>query len=178
MADLSTVARPYARAIFEHARDEDRLDDWAGRLAFWAAVASNPDMTARLDDPALTASGQADMFEAVVADGNDDAGRNFIRLLAQNDRLAAIPDIFLMYEELRGQAQGEIEATVTSAFPLDDGQKAKLSQALSKRLGRTVRLVTEIDTDLIGGAIIRAGDLVIDGSLRGRVEKMQHALAS
>ena len=178
MADLSTVARPYARAIFEHAQDENALDDWAGRLAFWAAVASNDEMTARLDDPALTASDQAGMFEAVVADGLDDAGRNFIRLLAQNDRLQAIPDIFLMFEELRGRAQGEIEATVTSAFPLDDAQKTKLSDALSKRLGRTVRLVTEIDRDLIGGAIIRAGDLVIDGSLRGRAEKMQHALAS
>lgn len=175
---MSTVARPYARAIFEHAQDENALDDWAGRLAFWAAVASNDEMTARLDDPALTPGDQADMFETVVADGNDDAGRNFIRLLAQNERLAAIPDIFLMYEELRGQAQGEIEATVTSAFPLDDAQRKKLSDALSKRLGRSVRLVTEIDEELIGGAIIRAGDLVIDGSLKGRVDKMQHALAS
>ena len=178
MADLSTVARPYARAIFEHAQDENALDDWAGRLAFWAAVASNPDMESRLDDPNLTSAARGEMFASVVADGNDAAGANFIELLAANDRLAAVPDIFLMYEELRGRAQGEIEASVTSAYPLDEAQKAKLSEALSKRLERKVRLVNHVDPELIGGAVIRAGDLVIDGSLRGRVDKMQHALAS
>ena len=178
MADHSTVARPYARAIFEHAQESNALDDWAGRLAFWAAVASNRDMQARLDDPSLTDARRGEMFASVVADGNDEAGRNFIDLLAANDRLAAIPDIFLMFEELRGEAQNEIEATVTSAYPLNDAQKAKLSEALSRRLERQVRLVTEVDPELIGGAVIRAGDLVIDGSLRGRADKMQHALAS
>ena len=178
MADLSTVARPYARAIFEHAQEGKALDDWAGRLAFWAAVASNRDMQSRLDDPSLTDAKRGEMFAAVVADGNDEAGRNFIDLLAANDRLVAIPDIFLMFEELRGEAQNEIEATVTSAYPLTDAQKAKLSEALSRRLDRQVRLVSEVDPELIGGAVIRAGDLVIDGSLKGRADKMQHALAS
>lgn len=178
MADMSTVARPYARAIFEYAQETNALDDWAGRLAFWAAVASNPEMQSRLDDPSLTDARRAEMFATVVADGNDEAGRNFIDLLAQNDRLVAIPDLFLMFEELRGEAQNEIEATVTSAYPLDDAQKAKLSEALSKRLDCKVRLATEVDPELIGGAVIRAGDLVIDGSLRGRADKMSHALAS
>lgn len=178
MADMSTLARPYARALFELAQDENRLEDWAGRLAFWTAVVSNPDMQQRLEDPSITRQQQAEMLEAVVADGNDDHGRNVIRLLAENDRIAQIPQIFLMFEEFRANAQGEIEATVRTAFPLTDAQESNIVAALSKRLERKVRLVSVIDKDLIGGAIIQAGDLVIDGSLRGRVEKLQHAVAS
>ena len=181
MADMSTVARPYARAIFELARGDQggkSLDTWAERLAFWAAVVSSPEMAQRLEDPSITRHQQAEMLEAVVADGNEDEGRNVIRLLAENDRIALIPDIFLLYEGFRSEAQGEIEATVRTAFPLSEAQQSNIVEALSKRLDRKVRLQMVIDEDLIGGAVIQAGDLVIDGSLRGRVEKMQHAVAS
>lgn len=178
MADNSTAARPYARAIFEMAEQNGRLDDWSGRLAFWAALVENPEMSQRLDAPGLTHQDKAGMIETVVGDELDEESRNLIRLLAENDRLALIPDIFVIYEGLRADAQGEIEATVTSAFELDDEQRAKIAEALGRRLRRKVRIVSEVDRDLIGGAIIRAGDLVIDGSLRGRVEKMGRAVAS
>lgn len=176
--DSSTLARPYARAIFEFAQQQDQLDGWAGRLALWAAVITDPGMRAHLDDPSTTTERQAELFTQVVADDLDDAGRNFIRLLAENDRMGVIPDIFLQFEEMRGDAAGEIEAQVTTAFPLTEPQQASLTEALSRRLDRKVRLTTVIDDGLIGGAIIKAGDLVIDGSLRGRVEQMQHAVAS
>ncbi len=118
------------------------------------------------------------MIETVAGDEMDDDSRNFIRLLAENNLLGLIPDMQGIYEELRAEAEGEIEATVTSAFELTESQSQRIIDALSKRLDRKVRLVTTIDKDLIGGAIIRAGDLVIDGSLKGRVENMERAVAS
>lgn len=178
MADDSTLARPYAKAIFETARDSGRFDDWSGRLAFWAALVSNPEMSQRLDAPGLTDQDRADLIVTVIGDEIDDESRNIIRLLADNDRLAIIPDVQQLYETLRAEAEGEIEATVTSAFELGDDQRERIADALGKRLNRKVRIVSHVDKDLIGGAIIRAGDLVIDGSLRGRVEKMGHAVAS
>ena len=108
----------------------------------------------------------------------NDKGRNFIRLLSENNRLSLIPDIHGIYESLRSDAEGEIEATVTSAFELTDAQSDKIIAALSKRLNRKVRIVNEVDSDLIGGAIIRAGDLVIDGSLKGRVENLERVVAN
>ena len=178
MTDMSTVARPYARALFELAEGEGSLDAWAERLEFWAAVVSNPEMSQPLTDPSVTREQQVEMFEAVVADDNDDHGRNMIRLLVENDRLSFLPEVHELYESFRSDAQGEIEATVRTAFPLSDDQQAGIVASLSKRLERKVRLQIVIDKDLIGGAVIQAGDLVIDGSLSGRVEKMQHAVSS
>jgi len=177
VADQSTAARPYARAIFEMARDSGRFEEWSGRLAFWSALVSNPEMSQRLDAPGLTCQDRAGMIETVIGDELDDEGRNLLRLLAENDRLAVIPDIQQIYEGLRAEAEGEIEATVTSAFELGDEQRDRIAEALGKRLNRKVRIVSTVDKELIGGAIIRAGDLVIDGSLRGRVEKMGRAVA-
>jgi len=177
--DASTLARPYAKAIFEFAQEQQALEPWAGRLAFWAAVSMDDGMQARLADPATTREMRAELFIKVTGDDElDDAGRNILRMLAENDRLGVLQDIFMQFEQMRGEAEGEIEATVTSAFPLNESQEKSLAEALAKRLDRRVRIVTEIDESLIGGAIIKAGDLVIDGSLRGRVEKMQHAVAS
>jgi len=178
MADFTTAARPYAKAVFELAQETGSFDDWSARLAFWASVISNPEMAQRLDAPGITQQDKARMVETVAADGMDDSSRNFIRLLAENNRLGLMPDIFGIYETLRSEAEGEIEATVTSAFALTDEQSSKIAGSLSKRLNRKVRIVSQIDEDLIGGAIIRAGDLVIDGSLKGRIEKMSQAVVS
>ena len=173
MADFTTAARPYAKAVFELAQEQNQFDAWSGRLAFWSAVVTNPEMSKRLDAPGLTHQDRASLIETVAGDEMDDDGRNFIRLLSENNRLSLLTDIHSLYEELRAEAEGEIEATVTSAFELTDDQREKISGALSKRLDRKVRIVSVVDKDLIGGAVIRAGDLVIDGSLKGRVENMQ-----
>ena len=133
-------------------------------------------MSKRLDAPGLTHQDRAGLIETVAGDEMDDDGRNFIRLLSENNRLVLLPDIHNLYEELRSEAEGEIEATVTSAFELTDDQREKISGALAKRLDRKVRIVSVIDKELIGGAVIRAGDLVIDGSLKGRVENMQRTV--
>jgi F-type H+-transporting ATPase subunit delta len=178
MADFTTAARPYAKAVFELAQESNQFDAWSGRLAFWNALVSNPEMAQRLEAPGLTHRDRAGMIEAVAGDDMDDNSRNFIRLLSENNRLGLIPDMQGIYEQLRAEAEGEIEATVTSAFELTDSQSQRIIDALSKRLDRKVRIVNVIDKDLIGGAVIRAGDLVIDGSLKGRVENMERAVSS
>lgn len=179
MADFTTAARPYAKAVFEIARDEGKFDEWSNRLAVLGAIVDHPDMQVRLDSPNLTQQDSARMVETVASDVvNDDNSRNFVRLLAENNRIKLLGDISGIYETLRAEAEGEIEAQVTSAFELTDEQRDKMAAALSKRLNQKVRIVSTVDSDLIGGAIIRAGDLVIDGSVKGRLEKMTHQVAS
>jgi F-type H+-transporting ATPase subunit delta len=178
MADFTTAARPYAKAVFELAQESSQFDAWSGRLAFWSALVNSPEMAQRLDAPGLTHQDKAGLIETVAGDEMDEHSRNFIRLLAENNRLGLIPDMQGIYEELRAEAEGEIEATVTSAFELTQEQTQRIVDALSKRLDRKVRIVNVVDTDLIGGAVIRAGDLVIDGSLKGRVENMERVVAN
>lgn len=178
MADFTTAARPYAKAVFEIARDEDAFDAWSGRLEFWAAVIGNPEMSQRLEAPGLTALEKASLIEKVDADGMDDHSRNFIRLLAENNRLEMMPDIAGIYQDLKAEAEGEIEAMVISAFELSGEQSDRIAAALSKRLDRRVRITSSVDNTLIGGAVIRAGDLVIDGSVKGRIDEMERVVAS
>lgn len=179
MADFTTAARPYAKAVFELARDSGKFDEWSNRLSVLGALIGHPDMQERLDSPNLTHTDAARLVETVASDVvNDDDSRNFINLLAENNRMKLMGDIGGLFEELRAESEGEIEASVTSAFELTDDQRERMTAALSKRLDRKVRIVSTVDTDLIGGAIIRAGDLVIDGSVKGRIEKMTHTLGS
>jgi len=175
MADFSTIARPYAKALFELARDSGKFDAWSGRLDFWSALVAHPDMANRLEAPGFTHQERASMLEK-VDDQMDDEGKNFIRLLAENNRLGMMGDIRDTFEVLRAEEEGEIDATVATAFPLTDAQRQNIVDALGKRLNRKVRLIETVDEDLIGGAVIRAGDLVIDGSLKGRVENMANAV--
>jgi len=177
MADFTTAARPYAKAVFEIAKDAGKFDEWSNRLAVLGAIVDHPEMQERLDAPNLTQADAARMVETVASDVvNDDDSRNFVRLLAENNRMKTLGDISGIYEELRAEAEGEIEAQVTTAFELTEEQSEKIANGLSKRLDRKVRIVSTVDSDLIGGAIIRAGDLVIDGSVKGRLTKMTNAV--
>ena len=178
MADFTTAARPYAKAVFELAQESATFDDWSSRLAALTSIVDHPDMAVHLEAPSLTHQDRASLVEKVAGDVLDDGGRNFVRLLSENNRLAMMGDIHGIYEELRAEAEGEIEADVTTAYELTDAQREKMSAALSKKLDRKVRIVTTVDSSLIGGAIIKAGDLVIDGSVKGRLEKMTNSLAS
>jgi len=180
MANESLAARPYARAVFELAtgdggQDGGAYDRWSDTLAFWSAVVSDPAMHDRLAEPGSTAADKAKLIEQ-VSENIDDDGRNLLGLLAENERLGAIPDIAAEFERLRGEAMGEVEAHVVSAYELSDEQSTRLVEALGKRFSRTVRLTTEVDTDLIGGAIVHAGDLVIDGSIRGRLAGLERSV--
>ena len=177
MADTAAVARPYARAVFELARDGGDFAHWSDMLAFATAVAHDPTMLALIHSPRVDAKQLARLFIDVCADRLDNEGTNFIRLLTQNDRLAALPDIAELYESLRAEAEGFIEAELISAAEVSHEKQQKIVEALERRLNRTVKLDCKIDTTLLGGAIIRAGDMVIDGSFKSGLQKLAVALA-
>lgn len=176
MAEKTTIARPYAQAAFELAQERDALAHWSGLLAVAAGAATHPEMAALLDNPRVPREQVVDLLIEVCGDGLDEDGRNLIRVLAVNRRLGLLPDIVRLYEEARAEAEGAVEAEVVSARPLDDAQQSKLADALAKRLGRKVTLRCETDDKLLGGAIIRAGDLVIDGSAMTRLERLREEL--
>ena len=176
MSELNTVARPYAQAAFDLAREAGTLAKWSDMLGFAAVVSADEAMREAIDSPNLLVTEQADLFVQVCDEQLDDEGRNFVKLLAENRRLTLFPEIAELYEELRADAEGTLEATVISAKPMSDAQQKEMADALKARFNREVVLQVEVDESIVGGAIIRAGDTVIDGSVRGKLEKFAQAL--
>jgi len=176
MSELNTVARPYAQAAFDLAKEAGSLSHWSDMLGFAAAVSVDEAIREAIDSPNLSVSQQADLFVQVCGEQLNDQGHNFVKLLAENRRLTLFPEIAALFEELRADAEGTLEATVITAKPISDEQQQQMANALKARFNREVVLQVEIDESIIGGAIIRAGDTVIDGSARGKLEKFAHAL--
>lgn len=177
MAELITIARPYAKAAFEYALENKALTAWSDMLEYAAVVVSDEMMAQCLDDPQLTADQKAEVFISVCADKIDTAGKNFVTQLAENKRLSLLPEIFILFAILMAEQEKTLDVGVQSAYELNDDQVQKLANALKQRLGREVNLKSEVDSSLIGGLIIRAGDMVIDGSVRGKLAKLNHQLA-
>lgn len=177
MAERLTIARPYAKAAFETAQAQQQLAAWSRMLAAAAAGVGEPAVQTLLGSPKLPKQQIARIFIELVGQELGDSGANFIRLLADNRRLGLLPVIAQGFAQLRADAERTIEATVISASPLGDEERAALARALKQRLNREVTLRCETDSRLIGGAVIRAGDLVIDGSVRGNLERLGLALA-
>lgn len=177
MAENITIARPYAQAIFSLAQEQGDLKGWSDILQFTAAVAADPEMVAVIDSPSFDSVQVADLFIEICGDKLNDAGKNMIRVLAENDRLEVLPEVAELYEAERAAVEGTIVAEVISATSLNDAQQKNIADALKKRLGRDVTLECKIDESLLGGAIIRAGDVVIDGSVVGKLVKLTSALA-
>jgi F-type H+-transporting ATPase subunit delta len=175
MSQALTLARPYARAAFSIARDGGKFADWSGALGFAAHVAADPRVAALLGHPKLT---DGDAVTLLSSDGADQTFRDFLALLADNRRLVLLPEIAGLYEELRAEAERVVKAKVTSATQLPAGELDTIKAALKKRFGREVEVESAVDATLIGGAVIDAGDVVIDGSLKGKLERLQSALAS
>jgi F-type H+-transporting ATPase subunit delta len=176
VADVATIARPYARAAFEHAHAAGQLAPWGEMLARAGAAVEDERVAALIGNPHVQRAELVALI-AEVAGAADDKSRNFVQLLADNGRLAALPQVAAQYAALRAEVENTVDVTVTSALPLTAEQSDKLVQALSRRLRRTVRLTATVDPSLIGGAVVRADDLVIDGSLRGRVERLANTMA-
>ncbi len=172
MAEAKTIARPYAEAAFALARERKALEAWSHMLALAAAVASDPNMARLAADPKITGERLLALFLGVCGERLDAAGQNLIRVLIENRRLALLPEIAAVYEELKNAAEARVEATVVSAFELDAGQIKRIEAALERRLQREVRVSTTVDRGLIGGVFIRAGDLVIDASVRGQLARL------
>lgn len=170
----TTIARPYARAAFAVAREDGKAAEWSQALAFAARVAADPQVQALLGHPALTVQ---DALTLLAPEGAGDKFAGFLGQLADNDRLAVLPEIAGMFEQLRAEDEQVVLATITSATELPEAEVEQLRQALKRRFGREVQVETAIDETLIGGAVISAGDVVIDGSLRGKLGRLQTALA-
>ena len=178
MSELTTAARPYARAVFEVAKESNSLSAWSDALVLMGAVVSNVDVKALLESPKMAKQAGADALLKLCGDKLDDKAKNLARVLAENNRLSLLPEIRAIFKKLKDEAEGSVEALVTSAIKLNKAEEKAISKALKKRLGRDVKLKVSVDESLLGGAIIQAGDLVIDGSLAGRLKKMTSVMAN
>ena len=178
MAELITVARPYAKAAFQFADENGALAEWSDMLAFAAAVSTDEAVSSFLNNPKITSVQKAEAFGDLCKDKLNAQGKNFVAMLAQNKRLAALPEIAVLFEALKSQKEQSVDVEITSAFALSDEQGKKLAAALKQKLGREVNVTTAEDKALLGGVIIRAGDMVIDGSVRGKLAKLAEKLNS
>ena len=178
MAERITTARPYAKAIFALARKNNRLADTAEGLALGAEVIANPSVRALLGSPHVTAAQLSELVNGIAGGKLDENGRNFITLLAQNRRLGFLPEIAALFEQMKAEVENAVDVEVTSATALSADQESRYAAALQKKLGRTVRLRTKVDQTLLGGAVLRAGDLVIDGSIKGRLDRLATELTA
>jgi len=177
MSEYTTAARPYAKAAFEVAQAESKQAEWSDALQLIDAVVSNDDFAAVIDSPSMGAAEKGDVLIDICADKLSDTQRNFIKALAENGRLVLMPEIVVLFEALKAEAESTIEATATSAYPLSDAQVKSMTDALKKKLGCEVSLTTAVDASLIGGVVIRAGDLVIDGSTQAKIGSLTQAVA-
>lgn len=177
MSELTTAARPYARAVFEMAQEAGVLPQWSAQLAAMSAVVAAEGSASLLSHPRMTKEQKADIFAEIAGSALDDQGRNLLKVLAENDRFILVPEIASIFEEMKAEAEGAVEAEIVSAQAMTDDQQRTIAAALQKRLGREVKLVAKVDPSLMGGAVIRAGDLVIDGSIQSRLKDMKAALA-
>ena len=178
MADRATIARPYAKAAFAHARERKDLPGWSTLLGTAAAVAADSRVARLIGNPHVTGDQLVELLTGIAGEAGGGEGRNFLRAMAQNRRLALLPEIAAQYEALRAELENVIDVEITAAREIAAPQQKRLIEALKLRLGREVRMHTLIDESLIGGAIVRAGDLVIDGSLKGRLERLTSALTN
>ncbi|MBM89834.1 MAG: F0F1 ATP synthase subunit delta [Gammaproteobacteria bacterium] len=178
MAETTTLARPYAKAAFEVAKQDNALDQWSKELALASAVAQQPSVSNVLRDPSLSAQQIASAFIDVCRDGLNEKGQNLIRLLAENKRLVLLPEVSALYEILKADQEKSVDVEITAAFKISSEVSQKLANALRSRLEREINLVTKVDQSLIGGAVIRAGDMVIDSSVFGKLTKLAESMKS
>lgn len=176
MAEYSAIARPYAQAVFELATTDGTMDKWLSALQVLRVVVSNEKMQKLITNPSVEDKRCGELMIDLCAEQLDDKSRNFVRLLAINGRLAIIQEVARLYEEYRAEAMRTVDAEILTALPIGDAEQKSIAAMLKKRLNREVTLTVKIDKSLIGGVIVRAGDLVIDGSVSGKLDKLRLAL--
>jgi F-type H+-transporting ATPase subunit delta len=183
MADKNTIARPYAQAVFELAHEADDLEAWSKSLDVARSLLVDGRVVAYLADPAFSNEQRLDFLTGLFAKakatkiaGKDKRGTNFLKLLLEYGRISVLPEIAEHFEVLKAKVENVVDVVITSASVIGKKQKNAISKALRERLGRDVNIETEIDENLIGGAVIKAGDVVIDGSLRSRLQGLATVL--
>ena len=177
MSEQATLARPYARAVFELAREGGDFAAWSEALAALSEAVAAPEVAALIGHPALTRAQLGEAF-AEALKGASAPVRNLVRLLAENGRLRLLPAIRDGYEALRAEAEGRVDVRVTTAVEADEAIRGALAEAIARRLARKVNVSWSVDASLLGGALIRAGDTVIDGSVVGELERLRQAVAA
>ena len=175
MAEIATIARPYAEALYKASGTDAATSGWLDELA---AIAGNPQLLQFADSPKATADDVFGVISGVAKSALPDTAKNFLRTVIENNRLAALPEIAEQYRALRNAQGGSSDAVVHSAFPIDAGQLAEVSAALEKRFGRKLNVSVVQDASLIGGIRVVVGDEVLDTSVRARLEQMKVALAA
>ncbi|HET9462614.1 MAG TPA: F0F1 ATP synthase subunit delta [Thiobacillus sp.] len=176
MSELSTLARPYAEAVFRMAQGENDLAGWSSRIATLAAIVSDAQAARLVADPTVSTERVAGLIIDVAGAELGERGGNFVKVLAENNRLSVLPEISVQFETLKANAEGLLEATITSARALTPAQLDELVAGLQVRFNRAVNVQVAVDPELIGGAVIAIGDQVIDGSVKGRLQRMSFAL--
>lgn len=176
MSEQATLARPYAEAAFKRAKETGSVGRWSDSLAFVSAVVSNEQIADAMNNPKFGKANLADLMLAICQDQLDSEGVNFLKLLVSNSRLKLAGSIAEIYEQFKAEDEGYIDAEVSTPFPLSPEEEKNLSATLEKRLKKKVRLQVKEDKSLIGGVFIRAGDMVIDGTIKGQLQHMRKAL--
>lgn len=178
MAELSTIARPYAEALFDAARGDGTAAAWSGALDELAALAVHPQVAEVIGDPKLTGAQLLDLLAGLLKSPLPPAGRNFLALLIDNGRLAALPEIARQFHALKNAADGVADCLIESAFPIGDAQVGELLARLSARFGLTLKPQVRVDAGLIGGVRVTVGDHVLDTSVKTQLAQMQAALTA
>ena len=176
MAELLTLARPYAKAAFAFASEQGATDNWSNALQVLSAAVQDEAFSAYLNRPELTPAEQVSILAKILGEDQTAALSNFLTLLAENNRLALLPEIQAEYEQLKSQNNNTVDVVIESAFPLTSVQEQILAQALEKRFAAAVNVSVEVNPALIAGVVIRAGDQVIDDSALNKLEKMRTRL--
>lgn len=172
MAEYTTSARPYARAVYALATESSSVEGWGEALSLLAAVAADASMQELLDKPQLGKEQKAELMLKVLSDKLNPQQQNLVRLMAENGRLRALPEVAHQFEIYRAEAEGKVEAEVISAFALTSEQEQAITETLKSKLGRDVSITTSTDESLIGGVVIKAGDTIIDGSMKSQLESL------
>ena len=176
MAEHTTTARPYARAIYTLATETSAIASWGDALALMAAVVADADMQEMLDEPQLSKTQKGELMLKAIADKLTQQQQNLLMLMAENGRLGALPEVLSQFESYRAEAEGKVEAEIISAFALTSEQEQAITEMLKSKLGRDVSITTSTDESLIGGVVIKAGDTIIDGSMKAQLESLAMTL--
>ncbi len=177
MSNAITIARPYAQAAFEVAQKQNELKGWSSLLNGLAETMLNVEVQAVVSNPKVSIAQISQLMESFVGKEAGVQQRNFVRVLAENKRLPVLPEIAELFEALKAEAEKTVNVVVESAFELSAAQQDRIVSSLKKRMGREIKLAYNVNKDLLGGVVIRAGDKVIDGSALTRLAEMANALA-
>ena len=176
MIDNVTIARPYANAVFEHAQDEGNFEQWSSLLKVLSLIVQDSQMRLILSSPKISHTQLLDLVTSMIGNQISHSCLNFIKVLVAANRLQYVSNIFELFEKRRAEAEGRMEVEVSTAYELEKDQINKISDAMGKRLGKKINISSTVDRSLIGGMIIRAGDSVINASIRGRLTELQNSL--